>query len=410
MNNFNSVKIKDIGEVVTGKTPRTANELNYSSNDYMFVSPSDLHTGYFVNESTKYVSELGLKEVRNNSIDGVSVLVGCIGWDMGNVALTKTLCVTNQQINSITSFKRGFDPLYVYYWLSKKKDYLFQIASVTRTPILSKSTFENIEIPLPNINTQQKIAGVLSVLDDKIEINRKINAELEQMARTLYDYWFVQFDFPDENGKPYKTSGGPMKFSPELNRQIPTDWEVKTLSELLSKRTESAEPNASLKCIDLSVIPSSNISIADYNEGDAFNSNMKRMYEYDILFGSIRPYLKKAGLAPFNGLRAGTVHAFYAKKASNIEHSLITMTGENFFNYAISRSGGSTRMPSVSADSLLEYAVPYDAKVVGEYHKMFSSLTDTISHNIVESQNLATLRDWLLPMLMNGQVSVGAVR
>ena len=115
----------------------------------MFISPTELHGEYKVERSEKTITQKGLESIKSNSIDGTSVLVGCIGWDMGNVSMCFEKCATNQQINSITKIKNSYNPYYLYYWLSTKKDYLFSIASVTRTPILSKGTFEEVLIPIP---------------------------------------------------------------------------------------------------------------------------------------------------------------------------------------------------------------------------------------------------------------------
>ena len=174
---YRNIKIKDIGRVVTGKTPVTSIR-EYYDGEYMFISPSELHGGYRVGCSEKTLTERGLNSIKNNIIDGTTVLVGCIGWDMGNVAMAFEKCATNQQINSITDFRKDYNPYYVYYWLSLKKEYLFSIASVTRTPILSKSVFENVEIPIPSINYQDKVVDLLLSLDKKIENNQKINDNL----------------------------------------------------------------------------------------------------------------------------------------------------------------------------------------------------------------------------------------
>lgn len=206
---YKNTLIKDIGRVVTGKTPKTKKSEFYG-NGYMFITPAELHDGYNVQVSDKYITESGLQSIKSNCIDGTSVMVGCIGWDMGNVAICHRKCATNQQINSITDFNPKYNPFYTYYWLLTKKDYLFTIASVTRTPILSKSTFEEIVIPMPDRSIQDNVVGTLKPIDDMMENNKRICSELEAMAKTLYDYWFVQFDFPDENGKPYRTSGGEM--------------------------------------------------------------------------------------------------------------------------------------------------------------------------------------------------------
>ena len=171
------MKIKDIGTVVTGKTPATSHAEFYDGN-YMFVTPTELHGGYKVSASEKTITDAGLKSIKSNMISGISVLVGCIGWDMGNVAMCFEKCATNQQINSVTRIKDSFNPYYLYYWLSTKKDYLFSIASVTRTPILSKGVFEEIEIPNIDRLEQDKISKILLSLDQKIEYNAAVNDNL----------------------------------------------------------------------------------------------------------------------------------------------------------------------------------------------------------------------------------------
>jgi len=171
------MKIKDIGKVVTGKTPQTSHP-EYYNGEYMFVTPKELHGGYKVISSEKTITEDGLNSIKTNSIDGISVLVGCIGWDMGNVSMCFEKCASNQQINSITDIKELYNPYYLYYWLSTKKDYLFSIASVTRTPILSKGVFEDIEIPDTDRLTQDKIVDVLLSIDKKIEVNNEVNDNL----------------------------------------------------------------------------------------------------------------------------------------------------------------------------------------------------------------------------------------
>ena len=119
-------------------------------------------------------------------------MVGCIGWDMGNVAICKEQCATNQQINSITNFKEGFNPYYVYYWLTQQKKYLFSIASVTRTPILSKSAFEEVEIPVPDKEEQDKVVNVLLPIDRKIANNNRISETLISAAFSTYLYMFYK--------------------------------------------------------------------------------------------------------------------------------------------------------------------------------------------------------------------------
>lgn len=175
---YNYYSLKEIGKVVTGKTPVTTIEKYYFPKEYMFISPTELHNGYNIELSQKMISSSGLQSIYSNSLSDTSVLVGCIGWDMGNVGISHYKCATNQQINAITNIKEFCNPYYLYYWFKTKKQYLFSIASITRTPILNKSTFENIIVPIPSLERQNEIVSLLKKIDDLISINNKINDNL----------------------------------------------------------------------------------------------------------------------------------------------------------------------------------------------------------------------------------------
>ncbi len=394
--------ISKMGRVVTGKTPSTS-KVEYYDGDIMFITPTELHTDFIVESSEKTITKKGFDSIKSNTINGTSVMVGCIGWDMGNVAVCTETCATNQQINSITNFKTGYNPLYLYYWLKTKKEYLFSIASVTRTPILSKSTFEEVLVPVPKKEIQDSIVSVLCAIDRKIMLNNRINDNLQQMAKTIYDYWFTQFDFPDEDGKPYRSSGGQMVWNDELKREIPLGWTVKPLANLMKKNTAAFDYTSVQPAIDLSVMPSNSIALAQLNTSENFTTNLFTMKRGDILFGSIRPYLHKAGIAPCDGVVAGTVHSYQVLKQQDYNFALITISRDIFFDYAVNVSSG-TKMPVVNSDSVLAYKVPYMSEVVSKFNNI--ALMDTITNNVQENQRLIAIREWLLPLLMNGQATV----
>ena len=282
-------KLSDIGDIVTGKTPPTSDKANYGDG-YMFISPTELHEGFEITDSEKHITEKGLRTVKSNSIEGTSVLVGCIGWDMGNVAICHEKCVTNQQINSITHFKQGYNPYYVYYWLLTKKDYLFSIASVTRTPILSKSTFQDIIIPIPDKQQQDRITDVLFKIDKKIQCNKRINDNLQHQLKLLYDYWFTQFDFPDENGKPYRASGGAMVWNEQLKCETPHDWSIGTVSDCVAKISTGLNPrdnfvlgNGSISYITVKVtIQSSKTNLPKIKERKASKAVVPALEAVDV--------------------------------------------------------------------------------------------------------------------------------
>ena len=219
----------------------------------------------------------------------------------------------------------------------------------------------------------------------------------------MYDYWFTQFDFPDENGKPYKSSGGQMVWNSVLKREIPDGWSVKSLADILVKNIDAFDYKSKQPAIDLSVMPSDSIALDNINTSDNFNTNLYTMHQGDILFGSIRPYLHKAGFAPCDGVVAGTVHSYRVKKQSDYNFALFTLCRDSFFDYAVNVSSG-TKMPVISSDSLLAYKVAYCPEIIEKFNEI--SAVSIIAKNVQENQRLISLRDWLLPMLMNGQATV----
>nr|VZR99913.1 hypothetical protein MF5582_00327 [Mycoplasma feriruminatoris] len=219
----------------------------------------------------------------------------------------------------------------------------------------------------------------------------------------IYDYWFNQFNFPDKTGKPYKLNQGKMIWNEQFQAKIPQGWEVKALSQILIKNTKKFNYSSIKPTIDLSIMSSDSIVISKMNWSNNFSTNLFEMKKGDILFGSIRPYLHKAGFAPYDGVVAGTVHSFKTINTYDYNFSLITMSRPNFFNYAVSVSKG-TKMPVVSSDSILDFKVCYDKKIVDKFNNI--SFIDILSNNIMENQKLIKIRDTLIPLLMNNQVSI----
>lgn len=293
---------------------------------------------------------------------------------------------------------------YLYYFYQTKPWVTTDGSTIKR---IYNENLRSIKISFPAIIEQQKISAVLSALDSKIELNNRINAELEQMAKTLYDYWFVQFDFPNQNGEPYKTSGGKMVWNKEMKKEIPEKWCVKQMNELLKKNTVKFDfngDNHDIDTIDLSVMPCATMCLNEKSSSGSFGTNLFKLSKFDILFGGIRPYLLKAGFSPFDGLVTGTVHSFKVKREYEYNFSLLAMTHNSMFKFAVSNSKG-TKMPVIGADDLLTYKVAYNEEILKKFNNCIQ-FRDMIAHNIIENQKLSELRDWLLPMLMNGQVTV----
>ncbi|MDI9312508.1 MAG: restriction endonuclease subunit S [Limnohabitans sp.] len=301
---------------------------------------------------------------------------------------------------------KGNNEKYIYYLLKYLK--LNDRKTGTGVPTMNRNDLHPLEIKAHlDKSTQQQIAHILSTLDAKIALNNLINKELEAMAKTIYDYWFVQFEFPNEDGKPYKSSGGKMVWNEDLKREVPEGWEVKELSELtiLNHTPCNEDEYLNLDIIDLSSMPSNSIALNDKSPAGSFKTNLFKMKKMDILFGSIRPYLNKAGIASFDGAVNGTIHSYLPKNKIDYSFLVCSLINKYTFKYAFVHSKG-TKMPVIESKELLRLLVPYSTVMSLNFNNIVYKYWELIVSNIIQTRSLISVRDFLLPLLMNGQVTV----
>ena len=415
-------KLADIGKVITGKTPSTSIAENYAWGTIPFYTPEDVAKGLgMMGRNSRFISKTGFEEIASNTISGESVLVGCIGSDMGNVAYSNITCATNQQINAITQFKNGIDPLYVYYLLSTMKSYFQKIAGSTTTPILPKSIFEEIEIHLPDMKKQKDVVSILYALDRKIELNKQINDNLEAMAKQLYDYWFVQFDFPNEEGKPYKSSGGTMVWNEKLKREIPQGWSVSNVKSLIEP-IERGISYSSDDLLDPFATPMINLACfskaGDYRLGEMkfFSgkvSNDKLISPMDMLIACTdmtqgadiigRPILASD---EYDQYTFSTDLALITPKGKFKMYLYYTLRTPFYHKYIRPFASGTT-VKHLNLIGVENYVLPVPPiEIQSKFEDLITPIKEKQSKNLNEINALTKQRDELLPLLMNGQASV----
>lgn len=346
---------------------------------------------------------------------------------------TQNLIVSTGFI-TIDVFNKNINAKYLYYKLTQKSitQYLQAIAenSVSAYPSINPKDIGNIKFEFPSLPTQQKIAAVLSALDDKIELNNKINAELEQMAKTLYDYWFVQFDFPDAEGRPYKSSGGKMVYNETLKREIPEGWEVRRFSKWIKetkagdwgKDTREGNYTERVFCIRGADINGLNGKGGVYApERFILKNNMIKTLkpnDFIIEISGGSPTQSTARIAlltdqTFERFDTEIVCSNFCKAVSIKDHKYIFNFQQEwqrlydagvFFGFEGKTSG----IKNFLFDSFINsYSIVYPPiKVVAQYYNFAQALEVKKQTNLQQNQQLTALRDWLLPMLMNGQVQV----
>ncbi|MEY8336555.1 restriction endonuclease subunit S [Lachnospiraceae bacterium 62-35] len=400
------MKIKDIGKVITGKTPCTKNIDNFEG-AINFITPEDIAKGYIVKTTNRHISEKGYDSIKSNTLNGISILVGCIGSDMGNVAISEGKCASNQQINAITDIADAWNPFYIYYYLSKKKRYFHQIAGTTTTPILPKSVFEEIDIPYIRKDLQDKIANTLKALDDKIENNNRIIEELESMAKTIYDYWFLQFEFPNKEGKPYQSSGGKMVWNGELQREIPEGWRVGNLYDiaefvngLACQKYRPIDQSRKLPVIKIKEMHEGITSNTEYVIDDILEKNI--INDGDILFSwsaTLEVMIWTGGKGALNQHIFKVIPKEYEKYYVYMQLSAYII---NFIHMAEARK---TTMGHITIDHLKQSRIAFPPKEIAEiYNEKVGGVFDKIICSNRQNRELVLFRDFLLPLLMNGQV------
>lgn len=419
MSEWKEVSLSKIGKTITGKTPSSQYPEDFGD-EIPFITPSDSFEKKYINKSDRFLSRSGSERLKEKIISPNSIMVTCIGSAMGKVAKNSVPSVTNQQINSII-VNENFDSDYIYYLLKNNYAVLRNAASgSTAIPILNKTDFDNLRFKVElDLNEQRKMVSILSTIDDKIETNNQINKELEAMAKTLYDYWFVQFDFPDQNGKPYKSSGGKMVYHPELKREIPEEWGVEKVDNLGtivggSTPTKSISDNFTKGGEGYSWITPNDLS---NNKGNKFIKNgeidvtvrglkdasLKLYPEGTVLMSSRAPVgylaISTKEVTTNQGFKSFIPDKKYGK-------NYIYYTLQNNLKVIEQHASGST-FKEISATVLKDITIIQPSlDVVKKFEEKVSSINSYIKVSEEQNQELTQLRDWLLPMLMNGQVKV----
>ena len=273
---------------------------------------------------------------------------------------------------------------------------------------LYNDDIRNTDIIVPPLSEQKKIASVLSALDDKIALNKKMNQKLEAMAKRLYDYWFVQYDFPDKNGHPYKTTGGPMTYNPTLKREIPEGWEVATLANFAEYVKITTKFDKAFNYVSTDNMLAEKQGLSGETLKPA-SGNVLCYEKGDILISNIRPYFKKIWYADQSGTCSTDVLCVRSLNPDNSYFVYRTLWQDDFFDYVMQGAKGS-KMPRGDKTRIMNYPICIAKENFKELIKKFSALVvpmqAAIQKNTKEISRLTTLRDKLLPLLMNGQVIV----
>ena len=412
---MNRVKLRDLITILYG--------FAFKSSSYVDKSPYALVTLANITESNNFVFNPNKttyyggdfpEDVILKTGDLIMPLTEQVIGLFGNSAFIPDVdgvtFVLNQRVGKVDVKAGKADKYYMHYLLSTDvvRRQLEYRASGTRQRNISRDDVYDVEAYVPCLDEQTRIGGLLYQIERGINLNNQINDNLEQQAKLLYDYWFIQFDFPDENGKPYHTSGGKMVWNELLKRDIPVDFRAIPFLEVASWESNSQPPKN-----EFIYEPKEGyvrfIQNRDYNSNThmtyiPLTQNLSVVDRFDILMdkygdaGAVRYGIEGA----FNvALGKICVHNQNYK-----EYIRSFLSSDSIYNYLHNSCMASTRASLNESNlAMLNILIP-DKKIIFEYEKLLHKIRLSILQNNDETQMLIDLRDWLLPMLMNGQATI----
>ena len=395
-------KFKEAVDIISGGTPKTSVP-EYWNGDIGWLSVVDFgDKNKYVETTEKTITQAGVDNSSTKVLQINDIIISARGT-VGAMAMLKKPLAFNQSCFGLRGKTEIINQEYLFYYL---KNYMKVLKAKTQGSVfdtINLATFDLIDLNLPTLDKQERIAHILATIDNKIDANQAINAELESMAKTIYDYWFLQFEFPNEEGKPYKSSGGKMVWCEELKREIPEEWELTTLGEMFHITMGSSPKGDSLnevKCGIEFYQGSTDFGNIYPNERVYTTSPIRKATSQDVLL-SVRAPVGDMNIA-MNDCCIGRGLA-----AIHSESTLLTWnTLKSLHSYFDVYNNNGTTFGALTADllkGLITLNIP--PRLIQEYEKQVSGFEKIIRNKELESRSLSSLRDFLLPTLMNGQVT-----
>ena len=382
--------LSELGAFSRGKSkhrPRNDAKL-FEGGKYPLVQTGDVKAAnLYITKNDSYYNDFGLKQSKLWPAGTLCITIAA------NIAETAILSYPMCFPDSIVGFNANPEKsseLFVYYFFEYIKKEIQKSASGSIQDNINIDYLSKMRIKVPEKKYQDKIVELLSSIDKKILLNNQINQELEAMAKTLYDYWFAQFDFPDQNGKPYKSSGGKMVHNPELKREIPEGWGVEKLSHFLT--IKNGKDHKHLQ----------DGKFAVYGSGGIMRTVTDYLYSGEsILF----PRKGTLNNVMYVNEKFWTVDTMFYSEVNKNNSALYVFYSVKDIDFNKLNTG--TGVPSMTSSILydLNIIVP-EENILEKFNTIVKRNYETIKLNNIQNQELTQLRDWLLPMLMNGQVKV----
>ena len=416
---WNTKRLSDLGKFQRGKSrhrPRNDSKL-FEHGTYPLVQTGAVKaTNLYIRTHEACYNDFGLSQ---STIWPENTLCITIAANIAETALLGYPMCFPDSIVGFNAYPEESSELFMHYVFTYIRKAIQNSASGSIQDNINIEYLTGLRFKIPHKTYQDKITEILSSIDKKIELNNRINAELEAMAKTLYEYWFVQFDFPDVNGKPYKASGGKMVYNPVLKREIPANWKVQPITDCCEvvDCLHSKKPGQRFVSPDYFLLQLENIR--DDGLVDVTTKYFVSQEDYSIWTSRIE--VKKHDVVMTNAGRIAAFAQIPSEVKCGIGRNITAIRpydiGPNYFFSCLSGfyiqsqiltnldHGAFFKSFNVKGIKALNIIRPPSA-IEGKFEQLISPLIEKRQSTILENQKLTSLRDWLLPMLMNGQVTV----
>lgn len=418
---WKNCRISDIGPVIGGGTPSTKIK-KYYGGKIPWITPKDLskYNEVYIEKGKRNITEEGLSNSSARLMPEGTVLFTSRA-PIGYVAIAKNEISTNQGFKNIIC-NPNVNNKFIYYWLKHNKENIERFASGSTFKEISGSVLKNIKIILPSYIEQKEIARVLFSLDSKIELNRKMNKSLEAIAQAIFKHWFIDFEFPNEEGKPYESSGGEMVYNEELRKNIPKGWKIERLGNIFNITDYTA--NGSFANLRENVTYSYTKDYAMLVRQVDFNNGWNGKYVY--VDKHSYDFLKKSSLEPGDVMVSNIGNIGIVFRVPDLG---MPMTGapnvliikaeyfqKDFVYFLLSSDIGQNAMKSIKTGSAqpkfnktdfrnLPFIFPTSI-LIKKFHHITKPFHEKIMKTQIEIKTLEKIRDSLLPKLMSGKIRI----
>ena len=411
---WKEIKLGEEFKTSSGATPLSTKREYYEGGTISWINSGELDSP-FIYKAANFITQKGFDNSSTTIYPQDTILVAMYGATAGKASLLKMEACTNQAICAILPNK-DYSPEFIKYNLDTLYDHLVGLSSGSARDNLSQAGIKELKLIVPQTKREQEsLVTILSLIDKKIELNRQINDNLEAMAKQLYDYWFVQFDFPNEEGKPYKSSDGAMVWNEKLKREIPTFFDVKLLSEIIEVKDgthDSPKPQDNgyflltskhLTERGLDYASAYKISKEDY---ESINKRSK-VDTNDILFSMIGTIGNSYFVEETNINFAIKNMALFKTSAKQwfSEYLYLYLSSCDYKHYEGNSLSGSIQK-FVSLRTLRDMPILYHEDIIKVFAKEVRNIITMMVNLRKENIELTKQRDELLPLLMNGQALV----